>query len=80
MTMQGLLYIALVFVLVLGAAFPLGRYMAAIFEGRVTWLRPLETGFYRLAGVDDALDFVAVALGHGLRCGHGHLPLTVRIT
>jgi potassium-transporting ATPase potassium-binding subunit len=54
MTMQGLLYIALVFVLVLGAAFPLGRYMAAIFEGRVTWLRPLETGFYRLAGVDEA--------------------------
>ena len=53
MTMQGLLYIALVFVLVLGAAFPLGRYMAAIFEGRVTWLRPLETGFYRLAGVDE---------------------------
>jgi K+-transporting ATPase ATPase A chain len=51
--MQGLLYIALVFVLVLGAAFPLGRYMAAIFEGRVTWLRPLETGFYRLAGVDE---------------------------
>ncbi len=53
MTMQGLLYIALLFVLVLGAAFPLGRYMAAIFEGRVTWLRPVETGFYRLAGVDE---------------------------
>ncbi|MDR3506187.1 MAG: potassium-transporting ATPase subunit KdpA [Acidocella sp.] len=53
MTTQGLLYIALVFALVLGAAFPLGRYMAAIFEGRVTWLRPLELGFYRLAGVDE---------------------------
>ena len=53
MTIQGLLYIALVFALVLGAAFPLGRYMAAIFEGRVTWLRPLELGFYRLAGVDE---------------------------
>jgi K+-transporting ATPase ATPase A chain len=53
MTIQGLLYIALVFVLVLGAAFPLGRYMAAIFEGRVTWLRPVETGVYRLAGVDE---------------------------
>jgi K+-transporting ATPase ATPase A chain len=53
MTIQGLLYIALVFVLVLGAAFPLGRYIAAIFEGRVTWLRPVETGFYRLAGVDE---------------------------
>ncbi|OYV37190.1 MAG: potassium-transporting ATPase subunit KdpA [Rhodospirillales bacterium 20-64-7] len=53
MTNQGLLYIALVFVLVLGAAFPLGRYLAAIFEGRVHWLRPLETGIYRLAGVDE---------------------------
>ena len=53
MTTQGLLYIALLFVLVLGAAFPLGRYMAAIFEGRVTWARPVETGLYRLAGVDE---------------------------
>lgn len=53
MTLQGLLYIALLFALVLGAAFPLGRYMAAIFEGRVTWLKPVETGFYRLAGVDE---------------------------
>jgi K+-transporting ATPase ATPase A chain len=52
MTIQGLLYIALVFVLVLGAAFPLGRYLAAIFEGKVTFLKPLETGFYKLAGVD----------------------------
>ncbi len=54
MTIQGLLYIALVFVLVLGCAFPLGRYMAAIFEGRVRFLAPLENGFYRLAGVDPA--------------------------
>ncbi len=54
MTMQGLLYIALVFVLVLGCAFPMGRYMAAIFEGRVQFLGPLETGFYKLAGVDPA--------------------------
>jgi potassium-transporting ATPase potassium-binding subunit len=53
MTIQGIAYIALVFILVLGAAFPLGRYMAAIFEGRVSFLRPVETGFYRLAGVDE---------------------------
>lgn len=53
MTMQGLLYIALLFALVLGAALPLGRYMAAIFEGRVSWLRPVEAGFYRLAGIDE---------------------------
>ncbi len=53
MTIQGIAYIALVFILVLGAAFPLGRYMAAIFEGRVKFLRPVEVGFYRLAGVDE---------------------------
>jgi K+-transporting ATPase ATPase A chain len=52
MTIQGLLYIALVFVLVLGCAFPMGRYMAAIFEGRVKFLAPLETGFYKLSGID----------------------------
>ena len=54
MTIQGLLYIALVFVLVLGCAFPLGSYMAAIFEGRVKFLSPLENGFYKLAGVNPA--------------------------
>ncbi len=53
MTMQALLYIALLFALVLGAAFPLGRYIAAIFEDRVTWLRPVETGVYRLAGIEE---------------------------
>ena len=53
MNIQGIAYIALVFILVLGAAFPLGRYMAAIFEGRVNFLYPVETGFYRLAGVDE---------------------------
>jgi K+-transporting ATPase ATPase A chain len=52
MTMQGLLYIALTFALVLGAAFPMGRYMAAIFEGRVRYFGALENGFYKLAGVD----------------------------
>jgi K+-transporting ATPase ATPase A chain len=54
MTIQGLLYIALVFALVLGFAFPLGKYIAGIFEGRVRFLAPVETGFYRLAGVDPA--------------------------
>lgn len=52
MTIQGLGYIALVFALVLGAAIPLGRYMAAIFDGKMTFLNPVETGFYKLAGVD----------------------------
>ena len=53
MTIQGLLYIAIAFALILGCAFPMGRYMAAIFEGRVSYLGALERGFYRLAGVDE---------------------------
>ena len=52
MTIQGLLYIALVFVIVLGCAFPMGRYMAAIFEGRLKFLAPVETGFYKICGID----------------------------
>lgn len=52
MTIQGLGYIALVFALVLGAAFPLGRYMAAIFDGQLAFLRPVETGIYKLSGID----------------------------
>jgi K+-transporting ATPase ATPase A chain len=54
MTIQGVLYIALVFVLVLGGAFPMGRYMAAIFEGKVRFLAPVEAGFYKLSGIDPA--------------------------
>jgi len=54
MTIQGFLYIALMFALVLGGAFPMGRYMAAIFEGKVNFLGKVETGFYKLAGVDPA--------------------------
>ncbi len=53
MTIQGIAYIAVVLALVLGTAFPLGRYMEAIFTGRLVFLRPLEAGFYRLAGVDE---------------------------
>jgi K+-transporting ATPase ATPase A chain len=52
MTIQGLLYIALVFALVLGCAFPLGRYMAAIFEGRVRYLGAVETMLYKIAAID----------------------------
>ncbi len=33
---------------------PLGTYMARVYEGQLTFLRPLETFFYRLAGVDPA--------------------------
>ncbi|MGP9822193.1 potassium-transporting ATPase subunit KdpA [Salinarimonas sp. NSM] len=45
----------LLFVAVASAtAIPLGRYAASVFEGRVRVLAPVETGFYKLAGVDPA--------------------------
>ncbi|MCF3946503.1 potassium-transporting ATPase subunit KdpA [Acidiphilium sp. AL] len=54
MTFHGFGYIALVLVLVLGAAFPLGAYMARLFRGEVHWLAPIERGIYRLCGIDPA--------------------------
>jgi len=56
MTFLGWAQIALTLGLVFAAAFPLGKYMATVFSGGRTWLspvmQPVESGFYRLAGVD----------------------------
>jgi K+-transporting ATPase ATPase A chain len=52
MTWHGSTYIALMLVLVLGAAIPLGAYLARLFDGEAAWLRPVETGIYRLCGID----------------------------
>ena len=55
MTITGWLQISLVLGLALVAVRPLGLYMAAVFEGRRTFmtpvLGPVERGFYWLAGV-----------------------------
>lgn len=60
MTMIGWAQIALVLALVFGAAVPLGHYIAAVLQGGRTWLSPVlgpvERGFYRLAGVDPAVE------------------------
>jgi K+-transporting ATPase ATPase A chain len=57
MTLNGWLQILFMLVLVVATARPLGIYMAAVFEGRRTWLhpvlRPVERGFYALAGVNE---------------------------
>jgi K+-transporting ATPase ATPase A chain len=57
MTAQGVLQTALYCAVLVACAWPLGAYMAAVYEGRRTWLtpllRPLERGVYRLAGVDE---------------------------
>jgi len=55
MTIIGWLQIALVLIAATLLAWPLGLYMARVFAGERTWLSPillpLETGFYRLAGI-----------------------------
>ena len=56
MTANGLFQISLYFVALLLLAKPLGVYMAAVYENRPLFLKrilgPLETGFYRLSGVN----------------------------
>ena len=61
MTGNGYLQLGLYLVVLLACAWPLGRYMARIYQGDipvfVRWLRPLERGIYLLAGVrsDDSM-------------------------
>ena len=57
MSIVGWLQIAIVLALVLATAMPLSSYIAGIYAGRHNFLspvlRPVEIGFYRLAGVDE---------------------------
>jgi K+-transporting ATPase ATPase A chain len=57
MTLNGWVQIAVYFVILTALVLPLGRFMARVFEGERTFLspllRPVEAGFYRLAGVDE---------------------------
>jgi K+-transporting ATPase ATPase A chain len=52
MTIAGWAYMALVFVLVLGAAIPLGLYIARILKGETHFLAPVERGIYNVCGID----------------------------
>jgi K+-transporting ATPase ATPase A chain len=52
MTLIGWAQIALVLAAIIAAAIPLGRYIAAVAEGRVRWLWPVEALFYRAGGID----------------------------
>ena len=57
MTGNGLLQIALFFLVLLALTKPLGAYMAKVFAGERTFLhrvlRPLEVGLYKVCGVDE---------------------------
>jgi len=60
MTVNGLLQVALFFAVLTALAVPLGRYMAAVHEGRAgvmdRALGPLERLLYRLAGIDPSAE------------------------
>ena len=60
MTLAGTFEIVLTIALVLIAAYPLGAFMADVFENRRTFLTPLvgpiERLFYRAAGVDTEVE------------------------
>jgi K+-transporting ATPase ATPase A chain len=57
MTINGWIQIAFYFVVLTALVVPLGRFMARVFEGERTFLspvlKPVETGLYRIAGVDE---------------------------
>ena len=50
MTANGWIQIAIFVAILIALARPLGGYMTAVFEGRVTFLRPVERVFYTLCG------------------------------
>ena len=52
MTANGWLQIALFALAVLAVTKPLGRYLVAVYEGRMRWLAPLERLLYWLGGVN----------------------------
>jgi K+-transporting ATPase ATPase A chain len=52
MTISGWAYIALIFVLVLGGAIPLGFYIARILKGEVRLLAPVERAVFSLCGIN----------------------------
>ena len=54
MTIIGWTQIALVLALVFACAIPLGRYIAAVLQGEITFLGPVERGFYVVADIDPA--------------------------
>jgi len=56
MTANGWLQIALYSVVLLALTKPMGVYMVKVYEGSLTWLRPVERFLYRLGGVDPEED------------------------
>jgi K+-transporting ATPase ATPase A chain len=77
MTAQGLLQLAVYVVVLLALAWPLGVYIARVFDGPAPWpvraLAPLERGVYRVCGVhpEEEMDWKRYALAMLLFNGLG---------
>jgi K+-transporting ATPase ATPase A chain len=56
MTANGWLQIAFYSIALLAVTKPLGMYMVKVYEGSLTWLRPVERLVYKLGGVDPEED------------------------
>ncbi len=56
MTANGWLQIAFFSVVLLALTKPIGMYMVRVYDGSLTWLRPVERLLYKLGGVDPEED------------------------
>src|SRR6202047_1332993 len=66
MSANGWIQIAIFVAILIALARPLGGYMTAVFEGRITFLRPVERLFYTLCGVDERQEQHWLIYGFGL--------------
>src|SRR5712672_296975 len=70
MTANGWIQIAIFVAILIALVRPLGGYMTAVFEGRITFLRPVERMFYRLCGVDERQEQHWLTYGFGMLLFH----------
>jgi K+-transporting ATPase ATPase A chain len=70
MTANGWIQIAIFTAILIALARPLGGYMTAVFEGRVTFLRPLERAFYALCGTRETEEQHWLTYGFGMLLFH----------
>ena len=70
MTANGWIQIAVFAAILVAIARPFGGYMTAVFEGRMTWLRPVERVFYHICGVDEREEQHWLTYGFGMLLFH----------
>src|SRR5262245_19422606 len=81
MTLNGWIQVAIFCAIVIALAKPLGGFMTRVFTGERSWmtpfLRPVERGIYRIAGIDERQDqhWTAYAASMLLFSGLGFLLL-----